>query len=261
VTGPAGTPRPPWELHHGEALATLAALPTGSCDALITDPPYSSGGQYRSDRTGGVHAKYVQTGSGSLALPGFAGDNRDQRAYGYWSALWLSEALRVVRPGGAGLIFTDWRQLPVTTDAYQAGGWVWRGMVPWVKPGARPRQGGFAAACEYVVWGSAGPLATGVPDCLPGVITAATPREREHLTQKPVDLLRALVRIVPPGGVVLDPFAGSGTTGVAALAEGRRFVGVEQVGEHVEVARRRLAAASDGWSDGASRDAERVGLW
>ncbi|NBD11809.1 DNA-methyltransferase [Corallococcus silvisoli] len=63
-----------------------------------------------------------------------------------------------------------------------------------------------------------------------------------HPTVKPVALMRWLVRLVtPPGGVVLDPFAGSGSTGVAALREGRRFVGVEQSGEYVEIARCRLA--------------------
>lgn len=69
---------------------------------------------------------------------------------------------------------------------------------------------------------------------------------REHQTQKPVDLLRSLIRVVaPPGGLVLDPFAGSGSTGVAAVEEGREFVGVEREAAYVETARRRLAAASD----------------
>src|SRR5690606_36035538 len=72
-----------------------------------------------------------------------------------------------------------------------------------------------------------------------------TPRQRaasrEHQTQKPVELMRRLVRVVcPPGGVVLDPFAGAGSTGVAALMEGRSFIGIEREAAYVEVARRRL---------------------
>ena len=56
-----------------------------------------------------------------------------------------------------------------------------------------------------------------------------------HPTVKSVDLMRWLVRLItPPGGTVLDMFAGSGTTGVAALAEGCSFVGIEQGGEHGE---------------------------
>ncbi len=62
-----------------------------------------------------------------------------------------------------------------------------------------------------------------------------------HPTVKPVELMRWLIRlVVPEGGVVLDPFAGSGTTGIAAMLEGRRFVGVEREGEYVDVACARL---------------------
>jgi DNA modification methylase len=62
-----------------------------------------------------------------------------------------------------------------------------------------------------------------------------------HPTVKPVSLMRWLVRLVtPPGGLVLDPFAGSGSTGVAAEAEGLRFVGIELDPEYAEIARRRI---------------------
>jgi len=65
-----------------------------------------------------------------------------------------------------------------------------------------------------------------------------------HPTVKPVSLMRWLVRLVtPPGGTVLDPFAGSGTTGVAALQEGFGFIGMEREAEYAEIARRRLAKA------------------
>ena len=64
------------------------------------------------------------------------------------------------------------------------------------------------------------------------------------MTQKPLELMRVVVELVDTGGVVLDPFAGSGTTGVAALLSGRRFVGVERCLEHCEVAARRLSEAS-----------------
>jgi hypothetical protein len=55
--------------------------------------------------------------------------------------------------------------------------------------------------------------------------------------------MRELVRIVVPGGLVLDPFAGAGNTGLAALAEGRRFIGIEMHHAYAAIARRRLAAA------------------
>lgn len=63
-------------------------------------------------------------------------------------------------------------------------------------------------------------------------------------TVKPVALMRWLVRLVtPPGGIVLDPFAGSGSTGIAALLEGMEFVGVEREAEYAEIARQRIGHA------------------
>jgi DNA modification methylase len=70
------------------------------------------------------------------------------------------------------------------------------------------------------------------------------PVANHHPTVKPVDLMRYLVRLVTqPGDLVLDPFTGSGSTGVACIEEGRRFVGVELSPEYAEIARRRLYAA------------------
>lgn len=64
-----------------------------------------------------------------------------------------------------------------------------------------------------------------------------------HPTVKPIDLMRYLCRLVtPPGGTVLDPFTGSGTTGIAALQEGFTFVGCEQSDDYAEIARARIAA-------------------
>jgi DNA modification methylase len=77
------------------------------------------------------------------------------------------------------------------------------------------------------------------------------PRKNVHPTVKPIEVMRWLIRLVtPPGGVVLDPFVGSGTTGIAAVLEGVEFVGVERDPEYVEIARARIAW----WS--ANRPAE-----
>ena len=64
-----------------------------------------------------------------------------------------------------------------------------------------------------------------------------------HTTVKPTALMRYLCRLVtPPGGVVLDPFTGSGSTGKAAILEGFRFIGIEREAEYVEIARARIRA-------------------
>ncbi len=229
-------------LYLGDALDVLAGLDPGTADAVITDPPYSSGGAFRGDRTVDTKTKYLSSGSGNIAAThDFGGDNRDQRAFHFWSTLWAAAALRVAKPGAPALFFTDWRQLPVSTDYLQAGGWVWRGVVPWVKKTYRPQMGRFGAQCEYVVWGSAGPMPSdrGV-GCLPGFFEFSYPNEREHVTQKPVDLMEAMVAIVEPEGLVLDPFMGSGTTGVAAIKTGRRFIGCEQSPQYFDIACRRM---------------------
>ncbi len=72
--------------------------------------------------------------------------------------------------------------------------------------------------------------------------TAPMPRSNHHPTVKPLALMRWLVRLVtPPGGVVVDPFNGSGSTGCACVAEGLRYVGIEREAEYVEIARARIA--------------------
>lgn len=228
-------------LYQGDALGVIRELPTASVDAVVTDPPYSSGGQFRSDRSQDVHAKYVQTDSASgHSLAAFAGDNRDQRGYAYWCVLWLAEALRVARPGAICALFTDWRQLPTTTDALQAGGWVWRGILPWHKPNGRQTQGRPANNCEYIAWGTAGPRSLGRHETLPGFVQCNVSHDRHHITEKPLQVMRTLVHVAPADGLILDPFTGSGSTGVAAINEGRRFVGVEVLGEHCTNAARRL---------------------
>ncbi len=73
-----------------------------------------------------------------------------------------------------------------------------------------------------------------------------TARANVHPTVKPVDLMRWLCRLVtPPGGIVLDPFMGSGTTGIAAVREGFGFVGIEQDPTYFDIACRRIAHAVD----------------
>jgi site-specific DNA-methyltransferase (adenine-specific) len=74
-----------------------------------------------------------------------------------------------------------------------------------------------------------------------------------HPTVKPTDLMRWLCRLVtPPGGTVLDPFAGSGSTGVAALSEGFDFIGIEKDADYVEIARRRIANVAPLFAQGGA---------
>ena len=67
--------------------------------------------------------------------------------------------------------------------------------------------------------------------------------QNNHPTVKPIELMRYLVRLTktPTGGVVLDPFMGSGTTGIACALEGREFIGIEREAEYIEIANKRIA--------------------
>lgn len=236
----------PFQLHQGECLSFLRSLPDASVDAVITDPPYSSGGLHMTSRTQqSTVAKYQINGT-KRQYRNFSGDNRDQRSWTLWVTLWLSECLRIAKPGAPIVLFTDWRQLPSTTDAFQAAGATWRGVFPWLKPAGRPGgPGRFRNAAEYAVWGSNGDMpAREDVGYLPGYhVESIRQTDKHHVTGKPTNLMRAIVQCCPPGGVVLDPFAGSGTTGVAAVLEGRRFIGAELDHVNADIARRRMGDA------------------
>jgi site-specific DNA-methyltransferase (adenine-specific) len=242
----------------GEALALLREVPDASVDMVLTDPPYSSGGFTRGDRTADPRAKYVMSTSPDRdesadgAHVSFTGDNRDQLGWTYWCALWLDQCRRVLKPGGYLLMFCDWRQQPMATVAMQSGGLLWRGTLAWDKgEGARaPHSAYFRHQCEYVVWGTAGPLpigGTGHGGPYAGCYRAPVKRDdKHHMTGKPTALLRELVKPCPVGGLILDPFAGSGTTLVGAYLEGRHAVGFELSPENVRISNERLAAARAG---------------
>lgn len=235
------------EVIHGDALDVLRGMEDESVGAVVTDPPYSTGGMMRGDRTPSVKAKY-QNGGTVRTYSDFSGDNRDQRSFGLWCARWLPECLRVAKPGSPIVLFTDWRQLPTITDELQIGGWVWRGVAVWDKTeSARPYKGAFANQAEYMVWGTRGAFKPAEPArYLRGVFRYVVRQaDKHHITGKPTPLMQDVVRITPRGGAILDPFAGSGTTGVAALKEGYDFIGVEAEEEYVDIARRRISHAEE----------------
>jgi site-specific DNA-methyltransferase (adenine-specific) len=169
-----------------------------------------------------------------------------------WTALWSSEAWRCAADGCHLVAFSDWRQLPSLCDAVQAGGWLWRGIAAWDKTEAsRPRNGGFRAQCEFIAWATRGPFAeTGV--YLDGCFRVIADRDKLHQAVKPLSLMERLVTIAPVGGVVVDPFVGSGSTCAAAVRQGRRVIGIEINREWAEVARERVRADVSG-SDYAAR--------
>ncbi|UHC14363.1 site-specific DNA-methyltransferase [Methylobacterium currus] len=224
-------------LYLGDCLSILPTI--NQVDALLTDPPYSSGGMFRGDRMAPAVEKYQSSDYRQLYAD-FSGDNRDQRSFAYWSAIWLGLAREKTLQGGVCAVFTDWRQLPTTTDSIQAGGWIWRGLAVWDKTeAARPQKGRYRNQSEYLVWGSNGPLIEAGP-CAPGVFRYSVASEaKQHIAGKPTMLLEDLLQIC--GKTILDPFMGSGSTGVAAVRSGRKFVGCEISPVHFDTACRRIS--------------------
>lgn len=228
-------------LLEGNALELMKCLAPGSMGALLADQPYSSGGAFRTDRAQSTSAKYQSSEDRGL-YPEFAGDTLDQRSFFAWATLWLTIARRAVKPGGLGAVFTDWRQLPVTTDAFQAAGWVWRGIVVWDKTAAsRPQFGRYRNQAEFLVWGSNGarPLKGPIAD---GVFAHRVDRRKHHIAGKPVDLMADLLAIMD--GPVLDPFMGSAPIGLACLAAGKAYVGMEVERAYFDIAERRMREAA-----------------
>lgn len=228
-------------LFHGDALRVLTALPDAGVDAVLTDPPYSSGGVTVGARQVDPAQKYQQAGT-KRQYPPMLGDAKDQRSWTKWCTLWLGECWRIARGGAPLMVFTDWRQLPALTDAVQAAGWIWRGIVAWDKRGARPQIGRFRMQCEYVVFASKGRFVAHTRACLPGVYSCPViPAQKVHLTSKPVALIGDLLAVTAPQAIVLDPFAGGGSVGEACIRTGRGYVGAELSPEYFEVSRARLA--------------------
>ena len=226
-------------LYHGDCLEILPQL--GAVDVILTDPPYSSGGQFRGDRNQKTSIKYVQTGSVETCKIDFQGDSRDQRAFLAWSTMWLSKMLQIATPGAVLMTFTDWRQLPTLSDAIQCGGWVWRNIVTWWKPGIRMQRGRFSSSAEYVLYAS-----NGIPQAgsespqnvlqyqpVPGI-------EKEHIAEKPIELIRTLLGVSSPGSTVLDSFAGSGSTPIACELLGLKWVAIEISEKQCEIAAKRI---------------------
>ena len=249
-------------LLHGDALEILPTFKSETFDAIVTDPPYCSGGMTMSERARPASVKYVQSRQKTV-WPEFESESMDQNAWAQWTYRWLKECKRVAKEGAPIVIFTDWRQMALLTTLLQWSGWRWLGIAVWDKTAAcRLQMGRFAAQAEYIVWGAKGRLpAKRHVGTLPGVFrhrverparrmgSVEPPGKKLHMTGKPLALMEELLQIVEPGGTVLDPFAGSGTTLLAARNLGLGAVGIEASQTYFDIAKERLNRASQDFNE------------
>lgn len=236
-----------------DGMATLADL---SVDHLITDPPYSEhthrNGRKESRRFG-IPRDLKRRLSGS----GHAGRAREvvDRALGFDPvdedlALSASEQFsRITRRWV--LVFSDVENVSLWKGALEVAGLEYVRTCAWVKPGAPPQFSGDrpAAGFECIVlahrpgkkrWNGGGKHGVWtVPRC-------GGDERTEHTTQKPLGLMEALIRdFTDPGELICDPFAGSGTTLVAAKKLGRRASGWEIQEQYVALANERIESTRE----------------
>lgn len=242
-------------IYQGETLRLLHQLQDlDHVGAVITDPPYSSGGMMRSDRNQKVQDKYLER----VDVAGFHGDSRDQRSYTTWLAQWLAACWEKCDEGAFVFVFSDWRQLPSVTDAIQAGGFIWRGIITWAKATGRPQKGRFRQDVEFIAWGTRGVHESEVRGLSPSSVQycpSVPSARRTHMSEKPQALLASLMSVLPPDTLVLDPFMGGGSTLVAARAMGHRVVGLELEPLFVKAADDRLRQLPLFVSDGSGTHA------
>lgn len=230
-----------FEVKVGDALEALKQMETETIDAIITDPPYGAGGRTEAERMKGR----AMTGSDSpWSKRWFLGDGISTAGLVWLLRSVAFEATRLLRPGGSLLVFCDWRMWSSIVPAMESAGLGLQQMIVWDK--GSPGLGvGFRATHELVAHlrKGSGPYFSRNGSNV--IRHARVVRGKEHPTQKPVEVMEQLLEVVTPeGGLVVDPFCGSGTTGVACLRRGRRFVGIDRDPEYVQIARRRLQAAA-----------------
>jgi len=207
------------QIIHGDCLEVLKTLPRGSVDAVVTDPPY--GISYHSGMTG--H-------NGGTALPGIVGDADES----------LRDAVLEWWGNQPAIVFGSWkRRRPDGCRAlltWEKGNHVGMGdlSMPW-KPNTEE---------IYVLGrGFVGHRGTSVLRHKAPVSWNSTSHGRSHAHEKPVSLMVELLEKCPPHWTILDPFMGSGTTGVACVQTGRNFIGIEIDAGYCEIARKRIEDA------------------
>lgn len=214
-------------IYHGDAMEILPTMDRGSIDACITDPPYV---------IGAVSAGNMESKAGGWA---------DMMNSALWFTTWYRHVDRLLRRSGVFWTFCNWRSLPVVMRAaIDARLPVTSVMVwdkEWIGPGGqqglRPSYELAALMCQpdFAI------ADRGIPDiwrCKVGSYKASG-----HPAEKPEALLRRMLDTcqLPEGGVVLDPFLGSGTTAVAAKNLGLSCIGIEAEERYCEIAATRLA--------------------
>jgi site-specific DNA-methyltransferase (adenine-specific) len=231
-------------LYNSECVKVLNSLEPSSVDLIFADPPYNLSNGGSTIQSG----KRVSVNKGSWdESNGIVEDHK-------FHFKWIEACKRVLKPHGTIWISGTYHNIYSCGFALQQQGWRILNEVTWFKPNGAPNLGCrmFTASHETLIWASLGKDAPHIfnyedmkNDDFAGdhlknpnkqmrsVWSIPTPGKSEkefgkHPTQKPLALLDRIIKAsTKPGMVVLDPFCGSGTTGVAALNQGCQFIGID----------------------------------
>ncbi len=240
-----------WALYAGDCLEIMPRLHEASVDLIFADPPYflSNGGiTCQSGRMAAVDK------GGWDKSRGFEGDHR-------FTLAWLGQCQRMLKPHGSIWVSGTSHIIHQVGAAMQELGFKLLNDITWVKTNPPPNLSCryFTHATETIIWAAKNPKskhkfnyqdmkAMNGGKQMTSVWTIEAPRKQEklfgkHPTQKPLALLNLILQAASdPGDLVLDPFCGSGTTGLAAAALGRRFMGIESDPAYVDLSRQRFMA-------------------
>lgn len=214
----------------GDCSEILQNLPSGLVDLLLTDSPY--GVRYQSNRR--------------VVRPKFPRMPADADLT--WLPEFVDAVYRVMREPSHLYCFCKWNTYS-TFYAEFARMFTMKGCIVWVKTnhGTGDLKGAWAPQHEFVLHCTKGrrELMGHRPSNVQ-VFAAPSSAARQHAVEKPVELLKLIIeRSSLPGEVVLDPFCGSGTTGIAALQTGRRFFGIDILPEMVKLTQERLKEVAE----------------
>lgn len=223
-------------LYLGDCLDILPELPEGVVDAVITDPPYSSGGRRENSRSLRKSMNRTMTDDDWIA-----GDAMSTAGFVWTMRAAATRAKASMKRGAHFLAFIDWRMYPNLAAALESADLRQHPTLVWDK-GTLGMGAIFRNQHEWICHFSWGTPAAPARRDVPNVIRCAKVLDGDHPTEKPTALMETLVSVVThPGGVVLDPFAGSGATLLAARNLGRRAIGIELDERWCEAVATRLA--------------------
>ena len=235
------------ELYQGDCLLVMQQIPTGSVDLVVTSPPYNlrnSTGNGMKDGRGGKWKN-------AALIRGYAShdDNMPHEEYVAWQRACLAEMMRLIPENGAIFYNHKWRvQNGLLQDRQDIlSGFPVRQIIIWQRKGGINFNPGYFLPTYEVIYLIAKPKFKLAEKANRAGDVWNIPQERNnaHPAPFPVELAEQIVKSTN-AHTIMDPFMGSGTTGVACIRNGRRFIGIEKDPHYFQIARDRLEAEREG---------------